>query len=44
MRKIALPVQILGVLLIAAGVAYFSLPIAMIVFGLLLIVAGEVHG
>jgi len=44
MRKFAFLVQMCGVALIVAGVAVFSIPIAGVVFGVLLIAAGEVHG
>lgn len=44
MRTIALLMEILGALLIVGGVAAFSIPIACIVFGALLLAAGEVHG
>jgi uncharacterized membrane protein HdeD (DUF308 family) len=44
MRKIALWVQITGVSLIFAGIAAFSLPLAAIAVGVVLIAAGEVHG
>lgn len=44
MRKLVLSVQIIGVLLIAFGVAAFSIPVACVAVGMLLIAAGEVHG
>ena len=44
MRRLAFLTQACGVVLIIAGVAVFSIPIASVVFGVLLIAAGEVHG
>jgi len=44
MRKLVFLAQACGVALIIAGVAAFSVPVASVVFGVLLIAAGEVHG
>lgn len=44
MRRLALLAQACGVALIVTGIAVFSIPVACVVFGALLIVAGEVHG
>jgi uncharacterized membrane protein HdeD (DUF308 family) len=44
MRKIAFWFQLVGVLLISAGIAAVSVPAAAVVVGVLLIAAGEVHG
>lgn len=44
MRRLAFLAQTCGVALIVAGVAAFSIPVACVVLGVLLIAAGEVHG
>jgi hypothetical protein len=44
MKRLAFVTQMVGVALIVVGVAVFSIPVAGIVFGALLIAAGEVHG
>lgn len=44
MRKLSSWLQFSGLALVAAGVAAFSIPFAAVVVGVVLIVAGEVHG
>lgn len=44
MRKLAFLAQACGVILIVGGIAAFSIPVAGVIFGVLLIAAGEVHG
>lgn len=43
-RGLALLVQIAGVLLMVGGVAAFSVPVAAVILGVLLVVAGEIQG
>ena len=44
MRKASTWLQLSGVVLIAVGLAAFSVPLAAVVLGAMLIAIGEVHG